>query len=239
MEVHHHALTSRKKWTHYLWEFLMLFLAVFCGFLAEYKLEHLIEHTKEKEYMRSMVEDLAQDTIEINRVTISLGASRLGLDTLLNLLESGVYSDSGDLKKMYRIHFADAGYVPAILSQRTLSQLKNAGGLRLIQHKSIADTISVYDTKSQQLALTQKSFDEISTQVYLKGAEIFDSRYYRKYIVTGDVKLLTADARILRPYANHLFMDQAINEYYGKKLAEQKGLAIDLIRSIREKYHHK
>ena len=34
MEVHHHAHTSRKKWTHYFWEFLMLFLAVFCGFLA-------------------------------------------------------------------------------------------------------------------------------------------------------------------------------------------------------------
>jgi len=35
MEVHSHAHTDRKKWTHYLWEFLMLFLAVFCGFLAE------------------------------------------------------------------------------------------------------------------------------------------------------------------------------------------------------------
>ena len=35
MEVHAHTHTERKKWTHYLWEFLMLFLAVFCGFLAE------------------------------------------------------------------------------------------------------------------------------------------------------------------------------------------------------------
>ena len=35
MEVHHHGHTERKKWTHYLWEFLMLFLAVFAGFLAE------------------------------------------------------------------------------------------------------------------------------------------------------------------------------------------------------------
>ena len=25
MEVHHHAHTDRKKWTHYFWEFLMLF----------------------------------------------------------------------------------------------------------------------------------------------------------------------------------------------------------------------
>ena len=38
MEVHHHSHTSRKKWMHYFWEFLMLFLAVFCGFLAEYQL---------------------------------------------------------------------------------------------------------------------------------------------------------------------------------------------------------
>ena len=47
MEVHHHAHTARKKWTHYFWEFLMLFLAVFCGFLAEYQLEHTIEHNRE------------------------------------------------------------------------------------------------------------------------------------------------------------------------------------------------
>ena len=52
MEVHHHAHTARKKWTHYFWEFLMLFLAVFCGFLAEYQLEHTIEHQREKQYMK-------------------------------------------------------------------------------------------------------------------------------------------------------------------------------------------
>ena len=35
MEVHHHAHTPRKKWTHYFWEFFMLFLAVNCGFFVE------------------------------------------------------------------------------------------------------------------------------------------------------------------------------------------------------------
>ena len=34
MEVHAHTHTARKKWTHYLWEFLMLFLSVFGGFLT-------------------------------------------------------------------------------------------------------------------------------------------------------------------------------------------------------------
>jgi len=44
MEVHTHTHTARKKWTHYLWEFLMLFLAVFAGFLAEDQREHIVEH---------------------------------------------------------------------------------------------------------------------------------------------------------------------------------------------------
>jgi len=58
MEVHHHSHPagddshrSRKKWTHYLWEFIMLFLAVFSGFLAEYQLEHQIEKERAEKYL--------------------------------------------------------------------------------------------------------------------------------------------------------------------------------------------
>ena len=58
MEVHHHAHSSRKKWTNYLWEFVMLFLAVFCGFLAEYQLEHKIEKERAEKYLQSMLLDV-------------------------------------------------------------------------------------------------------------------------------------------------------------------------------------
>jgi hypothetical protein len=58
MEVHAHTQSARKKWTHYLWEFLMLFLAVFCGFLAEYQLEHQIEKERRNEYILSFYDDL-------------------------------------------------------------------------------------------------------------------------------------------------------------------------------------
>ena len=68
MEVHHHTHPehsgSRKKWTHYFWEFLMLFLAVFCGFLAEYQLEHKIEKDREKQYVRSLIDDFREDTFD-------------------------------------------------------------------------------------------------------------------------------------------------------------------------------
>ena len=40
----------------------MLFLAVFAGFLAENQREHYVEHQREKQYIRSMIEDLQTDT---------------------------------------------------------------------------------------------------------------------------------------------------------------------------------
>ena len=55
MEVHAHTHTARKKWTHYLWEFLMLFLAVFCGFLAENIREHAVERHREKQFIESFI----------------------------------------------------------------------------------------------------------------------------------------------------------------------------------------
>ena len=65
MEVHHHSHTSRKKWTHYFWEFFMLFLAVTAGFLVENQREHYIEHKREKQFISTMVEDLKSDTAQL------------------------------------------------------------------------------------------------------------------------------------------------------------------------------
>src|ERR1700757_1082960 len=66
MEVHAHTHTPRKKWTHYLWEFLMLFLAVFCGFLAENFRETLVEKERAKQYIQSFYTDLNNDTAIIS-----------------------------------------------------------------------------------------------------------------------------------------------------------------------------
>src|SRR6195256_1492529 len=64
MEVHHHPDLHHKpkKWKEYFLEFLMLFLAVTLGFFAESYREHLVEQKKEREYIKSMVEDLKSDS---------------------------------------------------------------------------------------------------------------------------------------------------------------------------------
>ena len=98
MEVHHHAHlasgethTSRKKWTHYFWEFLMLFLAVFCGFLAEYQLEHKIERDREKEYMASLYEDLKTDTLNLSALLKSTRDDIANNDSMFEIFKSKKY----------------------------------------------------------------------------------------------------------------------------------------------------
>src|SRR5215510_1175354 len=88
MEVHHHAHTPRKKWTHYFWEFLMLFLAVFCGFLAENTREHYIENKREKQYISTMVADLKIDTAALNQLLIESKIRSDNYDSLRAVLKS-------------------------------------------------------------------------------------------------------------------------------------------------------
>lgn len=159
MEVHAHTHSPRKKWTHYFWEFLMLFLAVFCGFLAEYQLEHLIEKQREKQFMESMVEDLKTDTIELQRaIDISEKIGRYSDSVLFVLL---AYKGSDTIQARLANIIGTAGQrLDLINTDRTSSQLKNSGAMRLIRKKNVSDSILSY---WKQIEVTQISIDRYMT----------------------------------------------------------------------------
>ena len=143
MEVHTHSHTARKKSTHYFWEFLMLFLAVFCGFMAENIREHKIEKSRANQYISSFYEDLKNDTARINKLIKyddekiqALNTMYACYDTVSRSLKST--SCMGILIKYSRFN---KGFV---LTDRTLKQLANAGGYRLL-NKNDADSIIVYE----------------------------------------------------------------------------------------------
>ena len=143
MEVHHHSHTSRKKWTHYFWEFLMLFLAVFCGFLAENQREHYIEHQREKQYMVTMVEDLKSDTVRLSFAIKYWAAINNSIDSVAEALILPL--SVVDFPKAYR-HLNNAlNYYSFAYNDRTIAQLKNAGGFRLIRKTNVANKIIAYD----------------------------------------------------------------------------------------------
>ena len=201
MEVHHHAHTSRKKWTHYFWEFLMLFLAVFCGFLAEYQLEHKIEKDREKQFIKQLYRDIKFDTTSLKRVIEARKRKASLLDTLSALLVSkDPENRSGDLYYFgrYATRFYDVRFIP---NDGTLQQLKNAGNMRLIHRSSSAVAIIQYDVELRNaLALFEQ--ESAGREEYMKVASgIFDGSVLDSMVTMG-IDDLSSYGRIKRPGGN-------------------------------------
>jgi len=144
MEVHRHTHTERKKWTHYLWEFLMLFLAVFCGFLAENQREHIVEGKRAKEYAVLLLQDLNSDSVYINQFLVNQKKLLQHADSLLVILSSDQFN-----KNNYGIvyHFnhtaAFADFKPAF--PVNFEQIINSGSLRYFKNKSLVSSFSSLD----------------------------------------------------------------------------------------------
>ena len=152
MEVHAHTHTPRKKWTHYFWEFIMLFLAVFCGFLAENQREHMVEHQREKQYMESLLSDLAADTTVLGN-GIPLKLKRINaIDSVFQFFNQhpDAKTISGQLFRTIRRTNFDARFIRNVI---TINQLKNAGGMRLVRNKEVSDSISSYDQRCEVTTL--------------------------------------------------------------------------------------
>ena len=266
MEVHHHSHlasgephTSRKKGTHYFWEFLMLFLAVFCGFLAEYQLEHKIEKDREKQYMQSMLKDLEKDTVSINSAIAGNNTLLMGLDTLMNLLASPD-KDKANKRDLFLYNLKYTYWFFTVeFSELTLSQLKNSGGYRLIKSRNVAEGIAGY---AQGLEFCRYQFSEL-IQYYHKYEEtqkkIFNWELARmaydwlnkdlanmirpmeemeKFVPTGDYILPNAFGYFSQYYSEILFYFSAIRNLH-VYFERQKQKAISLTQLIREKYKFK
>ena len=128
---------KRKSWKAYVLDFFMLFLAVSFGFLADNYREKISERTKEKEYIRSMMEDVTADKKNLE-VLIQKNTERVqGLEALRIMCFKNQLSNK-DKEALYQnlIHLI---LHPEFISpsELTMQQLKNAGGMRLIKVKRL------------------------------------------------------------------------------------------------------
>lgn len=201
MEVHHHSHTARKKWTHYFWEFLMLFLAVFCGFLAEYQLEHKIEKDREKQFIASLISDLKDDTLGI---TVQLNNIEKGIhlfDSLSILLESPQAARQ-HTETIYYTARLGVRLSPLANNSRTIDQLKNSGGFRLIRSQETSGRIMRYYSGYPELRMLENIFDKENAAFKMAASKIMHQAVYRKQImpdnsvarINGNLTLLTYDA---------------------------------------------
>ncbi len=150
MEVHHHPDLHHKpkKWKEYFLEFLMIFLAVTMGFFAESYREHLVERTKEREYVKSLVEDLKSDSAFLSiSITQRIPYHIAWMDSTIHLLE--LPSLNGKDREVYQAFFLATSwtynYHP---NERTLSQL-HSEGFHLIRNENVANAVNLMEAQSK------------------------------------------------------------------------------------------
>jgi hypothetical protein len=186
MEVHHHGhVHETKKWKEYIFQFFMLFLAVFCGFLAEYQLEHTIEHNREKQFMRSMLEDLQKDAITLENESKLVKIQYERLDSLTEIIYESPL-DPLHVRKMYELQRRYLYPLTLRLINRTELQLTNSGGMRLIRNRKVADSIIYYWSITELLYETK---DNINIHRG-KAKDISFTLFSNKYVSTRDTNAL-------------------------------------------------
>ena len=246
MEVHAHTHTPRKKWTHYFWEFLMLFLAVTLGFLVENQREHYIEHQREKQFVKSLFNDIKSDTANIAKIIIARSTKERMLDSLSFMMNS---ARPGDLVKEI---YPYAVYVGRTLPYRfipndgTMQQLKNSGALRLIRNRAVVDSISKYDINVRNM-LGQYAVEENQIEHYrTAGAKIFDALVFSHMIDENAVvvrpppdntSFQTYSSRELSEWNYRIYGLNGINKANRRDLRLLLKQASGLLEILKREYH--
>ncbi len=213
MEVHHHGhVHEKKKWKEYVFQFLMLFLAVFCGFLAEYQLEHKIERDREKKFIQTFIEDLKIDTAAIRQNILFRQNKMRAMDTVMLLLNTQqVRGHESDL------YYFGRSFVRGVRFQsndRTITQLKNSGSLRLIRNEKAADSMMAYQKLVEYIYYNQED-----DRMERRAADPLLSRMYNPFVFDKMVSIdgigRSVENPALRSYDPNIHYDLA---YYVHQL---------------------
>jgi hypothetical protein len=257
MEVHHpHHVHHSKKWKDYLFEFLMLFLAVTSGFFMENQREHYVESQRVKEYARSLVHDLGEDTVMIKETISRMKNAMKNITRFAAFVKGKELKDIRNIDLYYYTVFLD-GYRPYTWNRATFEQIKNSGSLRYFTNESIVNRISNYDAFTRHMdedyigdqgrsdrTLEKKSQvidlnypDEFFRLLRLNGDSTMTTPYYRE-MVNLDLSLLAKDITGIKTLTNEKLIIKAhLSTRIDDELPRLVEDAAKLIQLLKTEYH--
>ena len=198
MEVHAHSHTPRKKWTHYLWEFLMLFLAVTLGFFVENQREHYIEAKRERQYIQSFYEDLTADERDLQSNINFLRAQARQADSLHARMKNITTKQPANLVYMY-LRGAIRGTAGLLYpNDRTIVQLRNAGGMRLIKNKNVSDSMALYYREVELIRVLSQEGQVNKASLREKSTPLLNADDYAKIVDSNSAIINPSETIYLR-----------------------------------------
>ena len=248
METHAHHLhhAPGKKIFHYFYEFLMLFLAVFCGFIAENFREHYVERERAEQYISSFYLDLKTDTARLS-ADIAWDRDKLatlnGMTACYDTLRKNWQSTSC-LWALVNKSMANKRFV---LTDRTLKQLANAGGFRLLK-KEDADSITSYETMYNTMDDFQATiFQQAQDNVRNTFNEMADFNANGRMLtainssdsieIENTIPLLyTKDLKLVNKYFNQLYLYARVTRTHMHQMERLKEKAVGLMKYVRAEH---
>ena len=242
MEVHVKPKENKEiKFRLFLYEFFIIFLAVSVSFFVENIRERYIEHHKEVQYIQSLANDLKIDTLEMSRVIKRNYEQSKGIYTFLKKLEN---SDSSKKETNY-IYYYSIVYLGTIENfihtDRTIAQLKNAGGLRLIRNKAVSDSIVSYDALVHDVEVNgdiclKFFYDLLGQQRELLNFRLIKSNNFKELLADPKLKLLKNDDYTINVYYNNSLSFASLLTGYKNKIVILRKEADNLLKILEKEY---
>lgn len=229
----------------------MIFLAVTLGFFAESLREHINNNEKREQYVQSLVEDLESDTARMGDIIQFDEAKITGLnsmyqcyDTVTNNLKAT--SCMGELIKFSKINR------PFLSNDRTVIQLANAGGYRLLA-KEDADSILAYERLYKEVhdfeaTIYQEAQDNVRNTLnelanfkvvsLLENVSSLNGTDIGSSTLNGPL-LFTNDRVLLNKWFNQLQLYLRVTKAQNIELNNLRGKATSVIVFYKNKHHLK
>jgi hypothetical protein len=244
MEVHVRPQENKNlKIKLFLYEFFIIFLAVSLSFIVENIRERYIEHHQEVQYVNSLINDIKLDTLQLTMVMKANKNNIRGIDTLLRKLE--IPNSQKIVNHLYYYSFRYLNSLDNFThTDRTISQLKNAGGLRLIQSKAASDSIIAYYGSVQNVELNGDYCFKVFYDLSKQQKELFDFKIIRTGVIhhlltNSSLKLLSNDPRKIDLYYNEvLYYGGTLNSYRNTTQMLKKQ-ATNLLETLKKEYNIK
>jgi len=198
MEVHTHSHTptggTRKKWTHYFWEFLMLFLAVFCGFLAENIREHKVEDQRAVKHAKNLYKELYNDSVSLQKYFENRMHKE---DECLYFIDYVKDSNLVNLSPRFMPAFTSAiiqnQYIIFEPNDGILNQLRNSGELRYFRNTELQAAIGKLSVKIGYVKTrNDKEYSYVEFYTRPLALKYFDFDWYRALTEEGKLTLVEA-----------------------------------------------
>ena len=193
-----------KKWSHYLFDFLMLFLAVTAGFFVDNKREIYMERQRANQFSKQLLADLRLDSMLFENRNRDIESLHAGFDKLLAMLtqETGA-SDSEVVETMLPLAFVFD--FPATTT--TYNQMKSSGALRYIENQQLTTHLQdYYDVLlPRSMNIAKVSLDYYSQTInpfYLKHIRVQDYDSFNDTLINKNPIIIERTNRTDQELAN-------------------------------------